>query len=468
MAGEINARLREFLNRSLHDLVGRVLIVGASGSFHLESVLARAPDVKAYSSDDRFLPNMIGWWLLGHPLAVRIAEPQYAWLWDHLPARRGDDDTRVLACLLVLEEMLVHEPRSGLRVSAAETAGRRYHRERMWGEYRRNFAELVKSTCVKLSDVDWRIDGFSQCDVFDHFHALRGEPNAFFCFNEAALTGQQTRSEKRLAEIFGWAGPHSKLGAEQAEALRSLVAEREFLWITGERIPDWSTKARPWLVFQQKPSGKQDLFVYSNRIGRTTYLNAHKIRPLPKIPLADSALEIGFKSRLVVKPIERDDMLALKDAFLAKKVYFGAGDWAFGVFIRSRDAQSGGWCEKLVGGFEYRKDWKGGRWIKTVVLYSFFALPGTRYKRLSKLVVLAALAQETKTLVQRRNEFPVGEVTTTMYTKRDSSMLMRGVMDLARDGFDGQGQKVLVYTSGWGKWSLGEALRRWVQKWSDK
>jgi hypothetical protein len=91
-------------------------------------------------------------------------------------------------------------------------------------------------------------------------------------------------------------------------------------------------------------------------------------------------------------------------------------------------------------------------------------VPGTRYARLSKLVLQMAVAGQTRRLVERIRQIRTRTLTTTAFTDRAVSMKYRGVLQLYKRGQTKEGQKFLVYSSAFNTRTWTETLTQWRQK----
>jgi hypothetical protein len=176
---------------------------------------------------------------------------------------------------------------------------------------------------------------------------------------------------------------------------------------------------------------------------------------LPKHPLAGSDFEVADQSEIWLTQIKTSDLARFKDAFLSKNIKFGAGMWAFAVIV---DGYTVGFLEFSNANYDHRY----------VYMMSDFAVPGTRYKRLSKLVVMLAIAAETKRLIERLRVKRTRALATTAFTPRPVSMKYRGVLDLAKRGETADGQKFLNYQGEFNDLSWQDTLKLWQKKHGSK
>ena len=85
------------------------------------------------------------------------------------------------------------------------------------------------------------------------------------------------------------------------------------------------------------------------------------------------------------------------------------------------------------------------------------------YRRLSKLVLAAALSKEIKAYLEQVFSKRIDTITTTAFTQKAVSMKYRGLFDLYS-----RKEGMLNYTAEAGRWSLEEGLKWWLEKHSHK
>ena len=111
-------------------------------------------------------------------------------------------------------------------------------------------------------------------------------------------------------------------------------------------------------------------------------------------------------------------------------------------------------------------------------LLSDFPIAPTKYKRLAKLVLYAALSRESKMLAERLTNHRICSLVTTAFSKNPVSMKYRGLFRLlnkkelpgVEDGetdmskiYYNQGYQ-LNYGAAMGEWTLADGLAMWKKK----
>lgn len=429
--GAINATVREFLGNVASVFDGQQVVVGCSGNFTSEAVISQCAQPAAiHSNDVSFYSCMAGRWLTAQPLEFRIVDPEFDWLTPYLAT-----DIRRLAAIMVLLDALQFVKQNNP------------HRVRMWNLYRQTFDDLVAKTVDQLQAVNIRVASYFAGDVRTHFERFADRADTVFCCYAPTYAGGYERQYKTLAKIVAWEEPTYELLTDaRRDALLAWMAARRFLWYDDRVIPG----LRP--VMQQQAGRSRTVYLYSNVVGKTAVFMDMAPKALPKLPLVDGSLVIRPDSTIILQPIKTSDLARFKDAYLGKHIAFAAGMWAFAVLIDG----------KAAGFLEYTRDKYGAPgWLYAM---ADFAVPGTRYTRLSKLIVMLMLAGETRRLVERRAEVRKHSVATTAFTDRPVSMKYRGVLELVKRGETQDGQKFLNYAGTFNTLTWQETLQAWLTK----
>lgn len=434
--GAINSTIRKFLANNAPAFDGAVVVVGCSGNFTSESILSVYSKAKEiHSNDISFYSSMIGRWLTHAPLNFTIVDQEYDWLTPYL-----ENDTKALAAVMVLLDMLEFEKRNNA------------HKVRMWNLHFESFGNLVNKTMGRLAtaDAQLRVTSFFEGDVFEHFKRFGDNPDAVFCCYAPTYKGGYERLYKKLDEVVKWDEPsYDMLDDAARDRLLSWMSERRFLWYD-DRVIDGM---KP--IMQQRSGIKKTVYLYSNATKSTAFFGDMKSGALPNIPLAKSTFRVTSSSLVSVVKIKTSDLLRFKDAFLGKGIDFSAGLWAFAIMVD----------KVCVGFFEFSKSkFKQGE----AYMMADFAIPGTMYKRLSKLIVMLAKSGQTRKTLERIMQNRTLSLKTTAFTSRSVSMKYRGVLKLIKRGQTEDGQKFLNYEAEFNALTWQETLQEWTTKHSSK
>lgn len=428
--GAINEKVRAFLALSGQVFNGRSVVVGCSGNFTSEAVLSFASTpLVVHSNDVSLYSCLAGAWLTNKTMALTVAEDEYDWLAPFL-----DHTDTALAATMVLLDMLEFEKRNNP------------HRQRMWQLHRSRFEALVWTTVAKLADVHIQVDSFFAGDVFDHFRRFEDDDNAVFCCYAPTYKGGYERLYKRLEQIIGWQPPtYEMLDDARRDELLRWMQKRDFVWYDDRVI-----EGLP-LVMEQEAGLRKTVYVYSNLPTFKAFVRSGPLVEAPKLPFANGDTVLAADAKVRLAPIKRTDLSALKDMFLGKNIEHAQGMWGFVVYVGT----------DVVGCLEFARD---KFVVDEVYMMADFAVSGTRYKKLSKLMVMLAVSGQTRRLLERLREYRVKNLYTTAFTDKPVSMKYRGVLQLAKRGQSKTGQKVLNYEGKFNELSWQETYSQWLTK----
>ncbi len=428
--GAINGPIRQFLASAPEAFSGRNVVVGCSGNFTAEAVISATGKPRSIHSNDVSLYSCAaGAYLSGRPFRLEVKEEAFDWIAPHLKSGAGQ-----IASLLVLLAALPFEKRKNP------------HQERIWGHYRDQFDRLVAGSIERIAKVQARVDDFFPGDVFEHFRRYESDPDAVFCCYAPTYKGGYERLYKRIQEIFAWDAPRYPLMDDDRRGeLLAWMRERPYLWLDDRILPGMTP------VLQQKSGLNHAVYLYSNVVTRTAVLRDKARGPLPKLPIAGCDFEIRTDSEVILVPMKTADLAAVKDAYLGKNILFCSGMWAYSVRIDG----------KVVGFMEFSRDKFGGNGL---YMLADLAVPHTRYKKLSKLIVMLAVSGQTRKSLERVKESRISSLSTTAFTEKPVSMKYRGVLELVKRGQGKDGKKFLNYEGTFNTLTWKETLREWLTR----
>lgn len=428
--GALNGETRSFLAHMQDAFNGRRVVVGCSGGFTAEAVIAKTSKPTAIHSNDVSLYSCLaGWWLTGKAADLQVREDEYAWLAPYLRTAQG-----AFAALGPLQDMLQFEKR------------RNDHQVRMWRVHRDAFDQRVQQATERLAVVDWRIDSFFAGDVLEHFKRYEDDPDSVFVCYAPTYAGGYERMYKRLDQIIDWPKPHyAMLDNERRAELLGWMQQRCYVWIDDRKLDGLP------LVMEQQSGRKKTVYAYSNATQTRGVFRDVGRRDLLKLPLMTADTTLGPDDVVRLVPMSTADLASYKDIYLSKGINHARGLWAFAIWV--------GAC--VVGFLEAKRDSYVSRWI---YMNADFPVSGTRYERLSKLMPMLAISGETRRLIERLNEARVHKLLTTAFTDRPVSMKYRGVLNLDKRGETEDGQKFLNYSGEFNGMTWQETYRQWLTK----
>lgn len=172
-------------------------------------------------------------------------------------------------------------------------------------------------------------------------------------------------------------------------------------------------------------------------------------------------------------PLKSENFRALRSQYMNPYIKPGSESASFGVVVDN----------KLIGVYAFSSAPTLSNWSKhietpTIYLLSDFPITPSKYKRLAKLVLYAALSKESKLLAERLTNRRCRSLVTTAFSKNPVSMKYRGLFKLLNKkrlpGVDenetdmskryyNEGYQ-LNYGAPMGQWTLQEGLEIWKKK----
>ena len=429
--GAINEEARRFLAANANVFNGVPVVVGCSGNFTLESTIAAVAQPAAIHSNDVSLySSALGAWLSGRRMEYAIVNAEYEWLRPFM-----DDPEERLAVLMLLLDMLEFEKRNNA------------HAVRMWELYKKDFVSMIHTTVVKLRSLPLRISDYYAGDVMEHFERFANVKEAVFCCYAPTYSGGYERMYKRLDKIFAWDAPTYPLldDARRADLL-NWMRERDFLWYDDREIEGLTP------IMEQNSGLRRTVWLYSNVMQKSALFSGMKESHLPRWPIAMGALNLSNETEIWLKQIKTSDLMLFKEAYLGKNIAPASGMWAFAVMADV----------SVIGFLEF--GYKAMMARDQVYMMADFCVPGTRYARLSKLIVALACCGDMARILRRLKEYPVRSVRTTAFTERPVSMKYRGVMKLEKRGEGADGKKFLNYAADFNDKTRREVYLEWLKK----
>ncbi|GIE28930.1 hypothetical protein Ait01nite_019750 [Actinoplanes italicus] len=438
--GSIPSDLRSIIYEHADGWPATDLYVGCSGNFTIERVLHSRPgeqrpihgnDVQSYSS-------ALGWWLAGQPLPYTLNDAggeHLAWLEPYLRT-----DTDLLASLMLGTRFLQYVGRSGV------------YYERMMRATIGQFPTMHARTVGKLEALTTRLASYYCGDVREYLETVvpADAPVAMFPPFYAGDYEQQFAS---IDDFFDWPAPeYDTLDEDGKEQIIGAVLDRPH-WILGLHIA--RDELRPWLrgVVQTSNRGLP-IYVYASSGARRIVAPVQQVAPIfmPKIGPTD---ELG--DTMAIHVLTGGQFSGIRSQFMSKTILPGSPLLACGVSVAG----------KLVGAFAYLPPKFDP---STAYLMSDFPVSWSRYRRLAKLIVMAAASREAQLLLQRSLSKRLTGWSTTAFTNNpNSAKYGRGIPGVrlqkrTEPAADKIHRFQLQYGGPLGGWTLNEALAEWKRR----
>jgi hypothetical protein len=426
----INQNCRRFLTTYASLFKGKSCVVGCSGNFTFEQLLSLSTKPAGiYSNDVSIYSCAIGWLLTGQEFNIKLRPDGNEWL---TPFCKEPID--ILATILLLTKFIKFNPEKGM-----------WHR-RMHEHYTTRWAgyhSSTKDTLLKALE-SIRVSSFFAGDVFDHYKQ-HDQPDTIFMSFMPTYKGGYERIYKRLDELFDWDKPsYEMLDDERRDKIYDYLTARKYVIYDDRRLD------LP-LVFAEHSSSRRNVYMYSNLEAPKTLVKQSRSMAQQHYPMIGMQDEITPKSRVKFLPVPNKVVNYYREMFLSKSIAYVDGQYPLLVFIDG----------KLIGCAIFGLSKFGGSAKGDIYLLSDFVVTGSRYKRLSKLMLYLLTTKPIKQLLEEKFFIRVKTIHTTAFTKRPSSAKYRGVFKLVK-----KGEGFLNYSAPAGTRTIKQAMREWTDKFS--
>jgi hypothetical protein len=408
------------------------VFVGCSGNLTIERTLASLGR-QLHSNDVNPYSCALGWYFSGQSLNYRIRDEsrdELGWLDEYL-----DGSVGTLATLM-------------LGTTWLDWVGRTtpYHR-RMVIANREQFPRMHADTVGKLSRVTLKLASFYPGDVRAYLNEV--PQDAPVCMFPPFWAKGYVNMFRGLETHFEWPQPEfGELDEDGKREIVELVIDRPN-WLLGLHFLDPELEEYRVGYVQVTPRAVP-IWVYA-RPGRTR-ISGPRQQTKPILMEKIGAGDL-LGDRLALHPINGAQLNVLRSMFLDTRIAPGTPEVSFAVS-----------CDrKLIGAFGFNKD-NFDR--EGAYLISDFPVGWSRYKRLAKLIVMAAMSTETQQLIQRYwSHRKIHWATTAFSDNPTSAKYGRGVpgVKLAsrKEAENGTHAWQLEYRGPLGAWTLDEALAMW-------
>ncbi|MEV5930943.1 hypothetical protein ACPCSG_23635 [Streptomyces cellulosae] len=434
------APLRSIMYEHAGSWTGEDVYVGCSGNFTIERVLhARFGDAcRIHGNDIQAYSCALGWYLAGEDLPFTLREEYddaLGWIKPYL-----EDRTDRLATLMLGTRFLQYVGKSGT-----------YYR-RMLDATRDQWPRMHEKTATKLRSLRTQLGSFYAGDVLDFIAEEVPEdapfamfPNFYVGDYQAQFAGHDT--------VFDWPKPDvGELTEEGKEEIINRVLDRPH-WILGLHLERPDLRDNLVGVVQTANRGLP-VWVYAPG-GPRRIVRPHQVTEPIRMPKIGPDEDLG--GHMTIHILTGGQFAAIRSQFMSKTIKPGSPLLACAVAVDG----------KVIGAFAYLPPKFDPN---TAYLMSDFPVSWTRYRRLAKLIVMAASTKEAQLLVQRSLSKRIDAWSTTAFTDRpNSAKYGRGIPGVrlqkrTEPGADGIHRYQLQYGGPLGAYSLDEALNLWKTK----
>lgn len=428
--GKIRPELTKYLCEVLPELKGRQFVVGCSGAFTFElAALKYAQPSALHGNDVSMYSGLIGSMLASQPFPLRVVNEEFDWLTPYV----FDTVSATATVSLLLQN----------RYSLAQ---KNVHQKRLFREFRDAFGALHERMRTSIVEdlKGARIDSYAHMDVWDHFQAHKND-DAIFCYFAPYYFGGYTAMYRFVESLFECPrAQFEEINEERTERNFAFLRQRDYIAVFNERREDLT------LAFCAPLTRNSHEYLFANVFGR----NGHRVRTLKmeavkarQVTLADEFTE---DSQLDICRAPRGQAMFLKQRCIKKVENVASGTFGYWMMLDG----------KIIGMVEMTR----GRYNPfSVYMMADIVLP-TRYRRLSKLVIMAVRSVEFWKRLERDFKLRVKRIDTTAWTDQAVSMKYRGPFKLQGRKVDRQGTPFLQYSAEPSGLTLRETYEEWFRR----
>ncbi len=430
------------------------IYVGCSGNFTIERMLKGVADARLHGNDVTIYSCLLGNYFAGVPLEAKFNENYegpMTFVRDYMKT-----DLDIVTVVLLLSKMAVY---LGSKPNP--------HYLRMIDAYKAQWAELFERTRTKIEKAGQFLSTFYPGDVIGWVDEVPRE-QGFICY-PPFYSGDYEKMFKVIEEIIAWTPPsYEMIDKDKIFGMFRKLTEREyFMFGTNDELSEFSD----YLIgVSQTTNRGVPLYIYSKAPKSRIVMPSQQVSSLFVERLGRDE-DVGSDIKII--ELKSENFRALRSQYMNPYIKPGSETSSYGVLVDN----------KLIGVYAFSASPTLSNWDKhietpTMYLLSDFPIAPTKYKRLAKLVLYAALSRESKMLAERITNHRIRSLVTTAFSKNPVSMKYRGLFRLLNkkelpgieEGetdmskiYYNQGYQ-LNYGAAMGEWTLTEGLAMWKKK----
>lgn len=430
------------------------IYVGCSGNFTIERMLKGITDARLHGNDVTIYSCLLGDYFAGNPLKAKYNENYQGpmeFVKDYMKT-----DLDIISVVLLLSKMSVY---LGSKPNP--------HYIRMIDAFKNQWNSLFEQTRLKIEKAGQFLSSFYAGDVIEWVDEVPKE-QGFICY-PPFYSGDYEKMFKVIEQIIDWEPPeYDMIDKEKIYDMFRKLTEREyFVFGTNDKLDEFSD----YLIgISQTTNRGVPLYVYSKSPKSRIIMPRQKVDSL-LVERIGKDEDIGDEIKII--ELKSENFKALRSQYMNPYIKPGSETASYGVLVDN----------KLIGVYAFSASPTLSNWDKhidtpTMYLLSDFPIAPTKYKRLAKLVLYAALSKESKMLAERLTNHRIRSLVTTAFSKNPVSMKYRGLFKLLNKkklaGVD-EGEtdmSKIYYNQGFqlnygatmGEWTLAEGLSMWKEK----
>jgi len=184
--------------------------------------------------------------------------------------------------------------------------------------------------------------------------------------------------------------------------------------------------------------------------GRPYFIN----KRIKIAPTGLKNLQGAMKGEVGFRRITPEQLDYLRSMYLAPTIMPAPADVCFAVTVG----------EELIGAVAFSMPSSGRSWggidLYDAYMIADFCIRPSIYKRLSKLILVAALSKELLEILQESHIRKIYKIGTSVFTEHDTSMKYRDLFEVAGERSTG----AKLYVANAGRWTLKEGFEWWKKK----
>jgi len=376
----------------------------------------------------------------------------------HLPVRVRDEHVERFGWLNESLTDDLHETAATVVLASRFAPAHRHPGHAYWDRqvegFRQQWSDLHAGTTERLRRGLPKLEAFHVCGALELLDGLDDDA-AVISFPPFTTAWGYENIFKQLHALFDWPAPRYRVFDDEGieELLDRVSSRRHWIVAVPYRVERLAEHCRG---LAHTTNRGVPLYIYASRGGCRVVMPRQKIEPLPAVRLGP---EEELRGPLAIREITAGQFNLLRSEYLNPGIPPATPSAAWAVLC-------GG---KLIGAFAvslHQGPWHGTfeeRIGSFVYLLSDFPVRPTRYRRLAKLILYAALSREVQVLLEQRAQRRVRSLLTTAFTSRPASMKYRGLFQLLTRKATDEGY-TLNYWAPAGQWTLKEGLELWTRK----
>lgn len=437
------------------------LYIGCSGNFTIERILNGIWDKEIISNDVTIYSCILGAYFSQKEFKLKLKDSyngNFKFVKDYLSTKEDKVTT-----LLILSDALKYDDASKSNLE---------YFTRMLSAYKDQWNSMFTKTKKKLQAMKTRSTDFYAGDVCELIDKVE-KNDAFICY-PPFYSGDYEKMFEKLSEMFEWDEPkYEMINKEKIhELFRKMTKLNHFMFGVDEDLEEFSKYK---FSESQTTNRGRKIYLYSNCNDLVFIQPNQKISEV-KIPRLNSQDVISENSTIALKKINSQQFHALRSEYMNVSIKPGQETLAIGVIVDDKLAG----CYAFSSSSTLCSDVMSKHMeMPMIYLLSDFPVNSSKYKRLSKLILYAALSKESQMIAQSITKKKIESIGTNAFSKRPVSMKYRGLFELLiankmsdvadiksadiSENYYNTGYK-LYYGSKMGRWTLRQGFEEWYKK----